>query len=316
LAASLLTLFNFLLWLAAGAASLFTVFGFFSRLDWRLELFSHFRAQYCLLLSACGLLFLLLGHWPGFLFSTAFMGANLALLLPIYRRPARRCQSGPIYRIFFANVLGPNTCYERILDAITKAKADILLLVEVRPNHLQALQPALGDYPYYFSLPDTDNFGLAIFSRLPLESAEALAFDGTCTPMLFARLTLAGHRLSLLGVHPWPPKSREKAARRNHQLALTAAFTVTQTGELLLFGDLNTTSWSHAFRQLRSKSRLLDSRQGFGLQPSWPANNCLLAIPIDHALHTPGICIHARKLGARTGSDHLPLIIDLSINLK
>ncbi len=307
---SLPLLLTLLLWLAAGLTSLFSLLGFLSRRDWKLELFSHFRAQYALLLGTCTLGFILVKNLPGVLFCLAFLGGNLGLILPIYRRPARGERAGKATRLYFANILGTNTNYERLKQSILAADADILLLVEVRPNHLQALQPVLSGYPYQFTQPDDDNFGIAIFSRQPLDLAETLAFDHQCTPALAARLRLDGVPLTLLGVHPYPPKTRAKAARRDHQLALTASYAASQPDELLLVGDLNATSWSYVFQNLLRTTHLLDSRQGFGLQPSWPAGNSLLRIPIDHALHTPGICIQARKLGQPTGSDHLPVIVE------
>lgn len=306
------TLLTVLLWLAAGLTSLFSLLGFLSHLDWKLELFSHFRVQYALLLGICVCGFILKKDLAGVMLSLIFLGINLAWILPIYRSPPNRVRIGKTHRLFFANILGTNTSYSRLLHSILQAAADIVLLVEVRPNHLEKLLPALKDYPHQFTLPDVDNFGIAIFSRLPLETAQTLAIDETCTPALLAKIKTNGITLTLIGIHLFPPKSRAKATRRNHQLALTASYVKAQPGELLLVGDLNATSWSHSFRQLLRDSCLLDSRQGFGLQPSWPAGNILLRIPIDHALHTPGIAIHARRLGLATGSDHLPLIIDFS----
>ena len=302
-----------LLWLAAGVASLFSLLGFLSQVDWKFELFSHFRTQYALLLCICLLAFLVGGNLPGVLVSLFFLAINLALILPIYRRITRREARMKFYRLFFANILGTNTHYEQLILAIRKTDADTILLVEVRHNHLEQLLPALADYPYQFTQPDVKNFGLAIFSRLPLGSTQALCFDERCTPALVARLIIDETPLTLVGIHPYPPKSRTQAAQRDHQLKLTAEFVRSQPNELMLAGDLNCSSWSHTFQQLLKDSHLLDSRQGIGLQPSWPAGNPLLRIPIDHVLYTPGICIQARKWGQPTGSDHLPVIVDFSI---
>jgi endonuclease/exonuclease/phosphatase (EEP) superfamily protein YafD len=306
-------LLTILLWLAAGATSLFSLLGILSRQDWKFELFSHFRLQYALLLGVCTAGFILAGSLPGVLLSLAFLGGNLGLILPIYRRRSRCDGESKVARLFFANILGTNMHYEQLLMAIHKSDADIVLLVEVRANHMERLLPALSRYPHRFAQPHIKNYGVAIFSRLPLDSVQALAFDERCTPALVARLRLEDTPLTLVGIHPYPPKSKAQADRRNHQLAMTASFIKAQPGELILAGDFNCTSWSHAFGQLIRHSQLLDSRQGLGLQPSWPAGNPLLRIPIDHVLHTPGICIQARKLGQPTGSDHLPVIVEFLI---
>jgi len=302
-----------LIWLLAGLISLSTTLGFLSRLDWRLELFSHFRLQYAAALGMCSALFLLIGVWPGFLFSLIGFLVNLALLLPIYPRRQSSSNPGAVYSIFFANIYGPNTQYDCIAAAIQRADPHVILLVEVRSHHLTALAPHLIDYPYRFTQPKQNNYGLAIFSRLPLNSIEIQDFNGLSLASLVARLSLDGASLTIIGTHPEAPKNRQHATNRVQHLEAVACFSAAQPGELLLLGDFNTTSWSHVFKDMLHTSHLLDSRQGFGLQPSWPVEYPLLRIPIDHALHTPGLCIRSRKLGPSIGSDHLPVILDITI---
>ena len=306
------TLLKDMLWLVTGATSLFTMLGFCGRVDWRIELFSHFRIQYAILLSICALVFLLGGDLAGFIFSMVFLAINLSLLAPFYRRRKCRAQTQTVYRLFFANILGTNSSYEKIQNAIENARADLVLLVEVRPNHIVALQNTIHGYAQHFAWPDEDNFGVALYTNLQVETVEIQDFDGTCTPTLIARLTLEGHQLSLIGMHPYPPKSKEQARRRDHQFATIAPYAAALSGEVLLAGDLNATSWSHSFQELIRTSGLLDSQKGFGLQPSWRANFLPLAIPIDHVLHTPGVCIVNRRLGSPTNSDHRPIILDFS----
>jgi endonuclease/exonuclease/phosphatase (EEP) superfamily protein YafD len=77
-----------------------------------------------------------------------------------------------------------------------------------------------------------------------------------------------------------------------------------------VLGDLNVSPWSWHFRRLVRESGLRDSMRGWGVQPSWPTFNPLLRIPLDHALHSPGIRIADRQTGRRVGSDHYPLVID------
>jgi len=312
LPALLFNLLKYILWLMAGTTSLFTTLGFLGRLDWRIELFSHFRIQYTILLSMCALLFLLGGDLAGFIFSTVFLVINLCLLAPFYRRRKCRAQTQPVYRLFFANILGTNTSYKKIQEAIENAGADLVLLVEVRPIHLDALRNTINGYAQQFVWPDEDNFGVALFTNLPVETVEIQDFDGTCTPTLIAHLTLEGHELTLIGMHPYPPKSKEQAQRRDRQFATIAPYAAALSGEVLLAGDLNATAWSHSFQELTHTSSLLDSQKGFGLLPSWPASFLPLGIPIDHALHTPGLCDIKRRLGFPTGSDHRPIILDFS----
>jgi endonuclease/exonuclease/phosphatase (EEP) superfamily protein YafD len=82
----------------------------------------------------------------------------------------------------------------------------------------------------------------------------------------------------------------------------------------IVMGDLNMSMWSPYFRQFIQATGMKSSRQGFGVQPSWPADSPLLQIPIDHCLVSKDdiLLIHNR-IGKDIGSDHYPLIADLSL---
>ncbi len=67
-------------------------------------------------------------------------------------------------------------------------------------------------------------------------------------------------------------------------------------------GDLNAAPWNRHFRRLVKRSGLIDSSKGRGIQPTWPSNNLLLLIPLDHFLHSPEIAVLDKKVGANVGS--------------
>ena len=72
------------------------------------------------------------------------------------------------------------------------------------------------------------------------------------------------------------------------------------------------TSWSPIFSRVLRLGDLRDSREGFGLQPTWSAGLPLLArIPIDHVLVGAEVTVMGREVGRAIGSDHLPVLIDL-----
>ena len=83
-------------------------------------------------------------------------------------------------------------------------------------------------------------------------------------------------------------------------------------GPLVAVGDFNSTAWSPYFSDLLNQTRLHDARLGFGLQPTWPTRQILLRIPIDHALVSEEVTVHDFRAGPDVGSDHFPVILDLS----
>jgi len=80
-------------------------------------------------------------------------------------------------------------------------------------------------------------------------------------------------------------------------------------------GDLNATPWSPYYRQLLKGSGLRNTRQGFGILPTWPSWSLLdgLRIPIDHCLVSSTIEVIDIKTAQIKGSDHLSLVIDIAV---
>lgn len=310
------TLWN-LLALASGAVGLSTLFGFMARVDWRLELFSHFRVQYFLLLAGSSLVFLLERSYLAALLSSLFAMANLGVILPIYRKPQQVAYNGHHkYRLLLANVLQPNRAYQKALRLIEQVDPDFIVLAEVNQDWLEALGPVREAYPHGELGLREDNYGVALFSRIPFEDVAIHIFGEGGLPSIVARLRLEGERFTIVATHPHAPENGEKAGQRNRQLAEVAEFVASLDGCVIVAGDLNITSWSPHFQDVMSRSGLRDSRQGFGVQPSWPVNYPLFLIPLDHVLASPGILIRSRWIGPPFGSDHLPVSIEFSFNSR
>jgi endonuclease/exonuclease/phosphatase family metal-dependent hydrolase len=70
-----------------------------------------------------------------------------------------------------------------------------------------------------------------------------------------------------------------------------------------------------AFQAFLHDTGLRDTRRGRGVQPTWPAWLPLAQVPIDHALVSAGVRVHARFVGGRVGSDRLPIVRDFSLDL-
>jgi endonuclease/exonuclease/phosphatase (EEP) superfamily protein YafD len=118
----------------------------------------------------------------------------------------------------------------------------------------------------------------------------------------------------LLATHPVPPVGAEYTELRNRQLTEISTFLADSFGPVILVGDLNTTPWSPAFKDLLQVTGLQNSMKGFGIQPSWPSFIPPLWIPLDHLLHSPDLSIQTRKAGPDIGSDHFPLEVTIQMN--
>jgi endonuclease/exonuclease/phosphatase (EEP) superfamily protein YafD len=158
------------------------------------------------------------------------------------------------------------------------------------------------------------SFGIMLLTRLPVKTVEVVRLRPDGLPVIVACLHCDGQLVTVICAHPLSPTYPKRLRLRNELLAALAEFTGTLTGPVMLLGDLNTTSWNPAFRDLLRMSGLRDTRLGLGLQTSWPAGVPLIGITLDHCLVSAAISIRGRALGPQVGSDHAPVVIDCTIH--
>lgn len=307
-----------LLMAAGTVACAATLCGFLGRCWWFFDLFSHFRVQYAAGLTLIALFLLLIKRrnpTPSIVFVLAAC-LNAATVIPLYLGLHRRPTPCPItLRAMLVNVntrLGNPRC---VLQAIRSADPDILLLEEIDARWVSELSPLTRSYPFRCMQTREDNFGIGLFSKLPIAEHEVVYIGTAGVPTIIATLDTGTGPLQVIGTHPLPPVNREYTRLRNEQLEQIPGHTRQETPVLLL-GDLNVTPWNHRFRRLLREARLKDSARSFGVQPSWPARPALLRIPLDHCLHSEAIAIVDRRIGPDVCSDHFPIIVDFTIRSR
>jgi endonuclease/exonuclease/phosphatase (EEP) superfamily protein YafD len=215
--------------------------------------------------------------------------------------------------VMFANVAVGNRDYEALLGSVGEVRPDVLALAEVTPEWWARVQPLAREYAYSEALPKRGG-GLALFSRFPLEGSEAFDVDDSTHPLMRARVETPCASLTLLVMHPPAPLSARRFAYRTGQFERAAEIMKSEAGPRALVGDLNSTPWSHYFRELLLRSGLRVARAGRGLLPTWPAQlPSFLRIPIDHCLVSEEVRVHSARTGPPTGSDHLPLVVELGL---
>ena len=300
---------------AAGAiASVVTILSFFGPLSWFFDLISHFRVQYFLALTAAALLLLIPRQHKAALCFTLLATANLSMILPLYLGHAEGCSgSHPTFRAMLLNVNTKLGNADRVRAVINKFDPDIVVLEEVNARWIEDLRLVTSRYAHSKIQPREDNFGIALYSRLPISQANIVYIGGAGVPSVIAEVDVAGERATVISTHPLPPAGSSYSRWRNDQLEKIPDFVGNATSPVLLLGDLNVTPWSHHFRRLLKRSGLRDASQGSGVQPTWPTHNRLLRIPIDHCLHSPEIVVVQKEIGPHVGSDHFPVIVDFIV---
>jgi endonuclease/exonuclease/phosphatase (EEP) superfamily protein YafD len=296
------------------ATCLATLAGSLGTRWWVFDLLSHFRLHYAVILAICtsGLLLAkprgrCLMPLAGLLFTLSILwgGSNPVPHIASVAAPTR---------LLSINVYAGNPRIQTIEDYVQRVDPDLLVLMEITPRWQSALDRLAQRYPHHCVRLSPTPFGIGVFSRLPVETSTVLELGGSGVPAIATRLRHGQQSIELLAVHTMPPISARFSAIRNHQLDDLATHAQRCTVPLIVIGDLNITPWSPWFRQLLDSSRLLDTRNGFGMQPSWPARYRGLGIPIDHCLVSPHCIIDSRSCGPDLGSDHRPVICNFGLN--
>lgn len=298
--------------LATIVSGIATVLGFVGSFAWPLDLCSHFRVQYVVCLLIGGLILVAVKRWKS---ATAFVLlaiVNLAAIVPLYF--GRDTPSpGPSVRAMLMNVNSQLGDPKRVAEAIRQIDPDFVVLEEVNSRWITDLADTLARYPYSQLTPRDDNFGIALLSRLPFQSSRTVYIGPASAPSIIAEIETPQGKCTVLATHPVPPIGAEYAGYRNAQFVALPAEVRKAANPVILLGDLNCTAWSPHFARLLADSGLKDSTRGWGVQRSWPADDWLLRIPIDHCLHSPSIRITRREIGPDAGSDHFPLIVEFQL---
>lgn len=302
-------------WAVVAATGICTLAGFAGRFGWPVELAAHFRLHYALILAVALIPTLFCSTPIPTMVAGSLLLINLATILPLARKPrVHSTTNRPTLRLLHVNVLVSNLHHAAVERLIKDQQPDVVLLQEINPRWMDALRGLRSAYPHGTAVVLSNEYGLALLSRMPLETVEAVQVIHGGLPSIVARLSLGGRRVTLIGTHPHAPTTRLKTRLRDRHLLALADRVRQLTGPVIVFGDFNTTSWSWIFRRLVRDGRLRDSRQGFGIQPTWPtAWWPLLRVPIDHCLVSRDVLVLNRLVGPAVGSDHLPIVIECSL---
>jgi endonuclease/exonuclease/phosphatase (EEP) superfamily protein YafD len=313
---------------------------------WLWSLSTHFHTQY-LIIQLIALAAVSFGYWKkagngqsvlsrmetwlNLVLLMFFAGINLSRIAPYYwpSSPPADIPTAQKIKIMHLNLFGYLNHNRKLVEmAIREQDPDIVNLVEYTPPWQHDLEKSglFRKYPYRVA----GQGHIALYSKRPLKNARLVYTDAARKfanqANIIAQVALNGQTVTILAAHPaspirpshleWQQTSFQKWIKDRPSLGKN----------LLIVGDLNTAPWSAEFQRLVQEAGLRDSQLGFGLQPSWPAFlpfvqreglKSLLAlpfgIPIDHILVSPNIQVLSRHTGPFVGSDHLPVVAELTV---
>jgi len=211
------------------------------------------------------------------------------------------------------NLLSSNNESDKVIDFIEAKNPDILVLLEYNPKWEKLLSEATSNYQFQKTEARNDNFGIGYFSKIKSETS-ILNFDTTGVPSIRADLEIREKVVTIIATHPFPPIGQSLFDSRNLHLKTIAKKRQEFSKNLIVVGDLNTSSYSKHFQKFVSQTNLKDSRNGFGILPTWPSNMQVLQTTLDHFLVSDHISVMRRTVGTSVDSDHLPIFMEFTIN--
>ncbi len=283
------------------------------------ELLANFRVQF-LVLFGVGLMVTVLAR-ARWLLATCLALAFAWSCIEVGQIFFRADQPSPgetKIRVMSYNVLATNLDFDSAIQEIRKHDPDVIAIIEYANMWHYALDRLNDTYPHQHRDPRWHGYGIAVFSKLPFESAESIPLTRKeiDNPAASISLKVDGQLLRLIAVHVMSPTTLYRLELRNRQFEEIAELVAEKPTPTILVGDMNCSPSSNYLRKLIKTGGLRDSRQGFGIHNTWVAPTPLLSVPIDHAFVSDTIHVHDRFVGECSGSDHHPIIVDFSLGTK
>ena len=210
----------------------------------------HFRLQLLVAAAALGILLLLLRR-P--VLAVVALGLALPLLVPfLHTGPVAVAAPGcgaTQFRVITANLHYSNQDHRRFSEWLLAHPADLVVAQEVTAAWAQSLRATAVAYPHSRIVAREDPYGMAVFSRWPMQVETVdLAVDGL--PSMLVRIDAPDGPLQVLALHTRWPITPQLHMLRNRALDRAASLVDQDPTHTLLVGDLNLTPYAPRFARL------------------------------------------------------------------
>jgi endonuclease/exonuclease/phosphatase (EEP) superfamily protein YafD len=217
--------------------------------------------------------------------------------------------------VLFYNVYMYNKDTKSFIDLAKKVQADLVLIAEPDEYWRKGMEPLYADYPYKVEVPLPNTYGMCLYSKLPLSSAEVKYLVEPDIPSIHTNVTLrSGQQIKLYCIHPEPPGVSKTTKDRDAELVLVAKEIAKRNLPVLVAGDLNDVAWSSTTKLFGELSGCNDPRVGRGLYSTFNAKYPLFRWPLDHFFATNEFTLNKIERLPNIGSDHFPIFTRMTYN--
>ncbi len=272
------------------------------------EITNHFRPFVWVGTAAMATIALAVSHrrlqWAcGILFSIV----SVLLLLRLVHAAPNATTSAVFVRIATFNLWDWNNRFEEIAAYVEQTGADIVVFQEVTCARTEPLFALLRrSYPHILQFPN-DCFGQALLSKQPWLESGRIDAQGRTPLLVWARFSSNGTDFHVTGTHVAMPLDSDEQVQHVDRLI---AHMADRPGPHIVAGDFNLTPFSWKLAKLGHATRL---HRHATFLATWPTHWPLPLFLIDNILSTREFTTVRTHLGPDLGSDHRPLVVDLSL---
>jgi vancomycin resistance protein VanJ len=259
------------------------------------------------------------------------LGIFVFLYGSLFLPKAPTAATGAAFRVLSYNVgaargLGDP---EAVMGAVREADADVIVLVEARPDSLRTIGAALADsHPH-----QVGSQSVFVFSRLQLYEPRGGLVRSGAHDSLLADVEVNGRLVALAAVHLQRTESYSGSWRGMSALVSTVMQYRTSTrddairelsallhgiaGPHVLAGDFNMTPSSRSYQLMRAHYQDSHVEAGWGFGHTYPASSRTsgVSVPllrIDYIFHSPDVAAIQSRVARDQGSDHRAIVADLA----
>lgn len=295
--------------LAGAAGGVIGVLG--SPLHWSFDL----MAQLLLPAAAAALLIVpiaALARWPAVAGGGAVVAlVAFALAWPSMAPPEPVAAEAPRFRVLLFNMWFGNRQPADVARLIQRENADLVVILESSLRARNVMKQVARTYPYRFDC-SASGCDVVMFSRARLlPQAIARTSDVNRSPYVTVATELAGCRMTLLATHLTRPFPHRPYESQREQAREIGGIVGGIAGAKLVLGDFNGAPWGYVVGAIEALGNV---RAASGPGGTWPSVlPGQLRIPIDHVMAGPGLRFASRRVLAGTGSDHVPVLVEIAV---
>ncbi|QDT07208.1 Endonuclease/Exonuclease/phosphatase family protein [Rubripirellula lacrimiformis] len=215
-------------------------------------------------------------------------------------------------RIVSMNVLQENENAQAVIDIVRRQQPDLLVLCEVNDRWMDDLESLDDQFAFVKKHPLENKYGIALYTNLEVLSCRVRGLVKDDIPSIDASVRLRnGQPVRVFAIHPNPPRPGESTAKRDAELVLVGR-EVADDQSAIVLGDMNDVGWSRTTDLFQEVSGMLDPREGRGFFSTFDATSWFMRYPLDYLFHSDDFRVVQLQTLEPIGSDHFPLMIELS----